>query len=256
MTTHIPSPAGVFRLDLSCDRTGFSTPPCDVHLKLLSGPISGVWTLLALVAAGTAESVARWLAADPSMENIRAASGIAPKLIRASVKELPPAWLTVSSFAKVHHLDLCADGTASWYIEGQHNQILELVRFLAKTNSALGPTEVRWQPVQVSGTTPISRRQFEVLAAAVALGYYEIPHRIDLRTLAAHAGVSLGSVSELLRRAEKTVMAHAIDSYLMDWSAVDDPSERVTNFLHSAGEPRVGSQTTLSRREADPASRR
>ena len=58
------------------------------------------------------------------------------------------------------------------------------------------------------------------------MGYYEIPHRVDLRTLATAAGVSLGSVSELLRRAEASILTHYVDSSLVHWPADEEDELR------------------------------
>jgi hypothetical protein len=54
------------------------------------------------------------------------------------------------------------------------------------------------------------------------MGYYDIPHNLDLRTLAATMGISLGSVSELLRRGESAVIMNYVDSLA---SAPWDPLE-------------------------------
>ncbi|MEA3136400.1 MAG: hypothetical protein QOJ26_1075 [Thermoplasmata archaeon] len=221
--------ATVHRIDLPCDQTGFTTPPFDVHLKFLPSPATGEgWTLLAHAAAGKPDILARWLKLHPGIEQVRVAPGIAPKLFRASAAILPPAWATVASFAKVHHLDLSADGSAAWFIEGVRDQVWALVQHLEiTTKPPLAANEVRCRPVQGDGlAAPISRRQFEALSTAVAMGYYEIPHRIDLRTLAARTGVSLGSVSELLRRAEGAILTHYVDSNLMGWPMTEDESLR------------------------------
>ncbi|MFA5944017.1 MAG: helix-turn-helix domain-containing protein, partial [Candidatus Thermoplasmatota archaeon] len=87
--------------------------------------------------------------------------------------------------------------------------------------------EIRCRPVLGGvGTMAISRRQFEALSTAVAMGYYEIPHRIDLRALAKTTGVSLGSISELLRRAEATILTHYVDSNLMGWPLAEEDELR------------------------------
>ena len=217
--------AAVHRIDLPCEQTGFSTPPCDVHLKFLPSPTTDEgWTLLAHAAAGKPDALARWLKPHPGITNIRVAPGIAPKLLRASVTELPAGWAVVASFAKVHHLDLSPDGNAAWFIEGVRDQIWALVQHLESIAgpAPMGATEVRCRPVVGRRSAPITRRQFEALATAVSLGYYEIPHRLDLRALAARTGLSLGSVSELLRRAEGAILTHYIDSSLMGWPIVDE----------------------------------
>lgn len=220
--------ATVHRVDLPCEQTGFSTPPFDVHLKFLPSPAAREgWTLLAHAAAGKTEVLARWLKTHPGVDQVRIAPGLAPKLFRASMATLPPAWATVASFVKVHHLDLGADGHASWFIEGVRDQVWALVQHLELSPKPLGATEVRCRPVTGDAYfSPISRRQFEALSTAVALGYYEIPHRIDLRQLAATTGVSLGSVSELLRRAEGAILTHYVDSRLMGWPQPDEDALR------------------------------
>ncbi len=229
----------VHRIDLPCERTGFSTPPFDVHIKFLPPAAGEGWTLIAHAAAGKPDVLAVWLRPHPGIEQVRAAPGIAPKLLRAKAATLPPEWAKVASYAKVHHLDLSPDGSASWFIEGVRERILALVQHLELTPQTDPPgLGIRCRPVQGDGTeAPISRRQFEVLSSAVSLGYYEIPHRIDLRTLASRAGISLGSVSELLRRAEGAVLTHYVDSNLMHWPPAagedfTDPLRPITNLLH------------------------
>jgi len=220
--------ATVHRIDLPCDRTGFSTPPHDVHIKFLPSPGQQGWTLLAHSAAGKTEALARWLKQYPGIDQVRVAPGLAPKLFRATVAALPPTWAKVASYVKVHHLDLGADGNAAWFVEGLRDQVWALVQQLdgTPTERPIGPTEVRCRPVTGSDMPIISRRQLEALSTAVALGYYEIPHRIDLRQLAATTGVSLGSVSELLRRAEGVILTHYVDSRLMGWPSPDEDALR------------------------------
>lgn len=226
--------ASIHRIDLPCEQTGFTTPPFDVHLKFLPSPADGAgWTLLAHAAAGKPDILARWLGQHPGIDKVRVAPGLAPKLFRASTEVLPPAWADVASFAKVHHLDLAADGHAAWFIEGVRDQVWALVQHLEATKApvAAGPSSgarpaVRCRPVPGDGRATLSRRQFEALSTAVAMGYYEIPHRIDLRTLAAATGVSLGSVSELLRRAEGAILTHYVDANLMGWPMSEEDELR------------------------------
>ena len=231
--------AAVHRIDLPVAQTGFTTPPCDVHIKFLPSPATNEgWTLLAHAAAGKPDALARWLKPHPAITDIRVAPGIATKLLRARAAVLPGEWATVASFTKVHHLDLAPDGNAAWFVEGVRDQVWALVRHLEQSSTApLGSTEVRCRPVVGNDRgAPITRRQFEALATAVSLGYYEIPHRLDLRTLAARTGLSLGSVSELLRRAEGAILTHYIDSSLMGWPPNDElepnPFRPASNLLN------------------------
>lgn len=214
--------ARVHRIDLTCDQTGFlCPPPFDVHIKFLPNlpPLQG-WTLLAHAAAGRPNALASWLAEHPGIKDIRVEPGLAPKLLRAKVAALPDLWAAALSYVRVHHLDLSAEGHASWFIEGSKKDVHAFLEDLGRRQDIpLQATEVRVRRVDPEGRAPITRRQFETLATAVAMGYYEIPHRLDLRALATQAGVSLGSFSELLRRAEAAVLIHYVDSSLMGWPA-------------------------------------
>src|SRR6185369_14839445 len=109
---------------------------------------------------------------------------------------------------------------------GVRERIIDMIRQLDLVPHGFTlPSDVRCRPVLDGGMeAPLSRRQFEALSSAVALGYYEIPHRLDLRDLAARTGISLGSVSELLRRAEGLVLTRYVDANLMRWPA--PPTER------------------------------
>lgn len=230
--------ATVHRIDIPCEQTGFTTPPFDVHLKFLASPADGEpWTLLCHAAAGKPDILARWLRTQPGIDDVRVAPGIAPKVFRAKTAAVPPTWALVAAFVKVHHLDLAADGHASWFIEGVRDQVWALVQHLEATTPEASKTNVRCRPVHEGrGEAPITRRQFEALSTAVALGYYEIPHRLDLRALAKKTGLSLGSVSELLRRAEGAILTHYIDSCLMGWpvdeqAAIPDVFRSMENIV-------------------------
>lgn len=215
--TSAKSLSTAFRIDIPCERTGFSTPPFDVHIKFL--PADGAWTLVAHAAAGKPDALARWLRPHIGIDRVRVAPGIAPTVLRARAPALPKEWAAVASLVTVHHLDLGTDGSASWFVDGTRERIQELVHSLGLSpGPGWGAREVRGRPVyDLPSDSPISRRQFEALASAVALGYYEIPHRVDLRAIALLSGISLGSLSELLRRAETAVLTQYVDAHLMKW---------------------------------------
>jgi hypothetical protein len=218
-----PGTPAVHRIDMPIEQAGFPAPPCPVQLKFLPSPQAGGWTLLANVLPGDTRDVAAWLAGQEGFGDVSVAPGIAPRLVRARAAALPPAWSEVATFVAVHHLDLRGPN-ASWFVEAGRNDLAALLQRLRSTGpSGHGAAAIRCRAIQVQGRpAAITRRQQEVLSTAVALGYYEIPHRIDLRSLARHTGVSLGSVSELLRRAESTVLSHHVDASLLAWSGADE----------------------------------
>jgi hypothetical protein len=215
----------VHRIDIPCQKSGFTAPPYDVHIKFLPPAQPGEpWTLLAHAAAGKPDALARWLRTHAGIEQVRVAGGLAPKVLRAKAALLPSAWAAVSTFVRVHHLNLAPDGHASWFVEGTREQVLAMVNLLDIAQQIpSSPSDVRCRPVRpLQNEPPISRRQFEALSSAVALGYYEIPHRLDLRALGQKTGISLGSISELLRRAEGAVLTHYVDSHLLSWPEISE----------------------------------
>jgi hypothetical protein len=203
------------RVDLPCDATGLGTPPFEVHLKMF--PAGEQWTLVAHAQAGKLERVAKWLRLRLPVEEMRMAPGLAPKVLRARVAAPPPAWATAASFTSVQYLELAPDGHASWFVDGSREQVQAWL-------ASIEPDAViRCRPVATTpGDAHITRRQFQVLSVAVALGYYEVPHCLDLRTLASRVGISLGSVSELLRRGEAAVITNYVDSSVLKSPALAD----------------------------------
>lgn len=61
----------------------------------------------------------------------------------------------------------------------------------------------------------LTQRQLEAVRAAVDAGYYREPREATLADVAARLGSSTGTVGELLRRAERTVMASLADGSLV-----------------------------------------
>src|SRR3990170_3590706 len=58
------------------------------------------------------------------------------------------------------------------------------------------------RPASVRESVPLTRRQEEILAAALELGYFDYPKRIRLGDLARRLGVSKSTVSQVLRKAQ------------------------------------------------------
>lgn len=214
-----PAPSLVARrVDLPCNLVGFQPPPCKVHLKFF--PVGERWTLLTLTDPGMATKVARWLQQfGPSTTNI--APGIAPKIVRASFEKLPEAWQHMMSAVIVHYVQLTPEGAASLFVEDSPDRV---ERFVSSLRS--GTPEVRHREILAgAGRVKLTARQLEVLSLAVALGYYETPHKLTLRALAKKLGLSVGAVSELLRRGEALVITNYVDSLSESrWSDANEPA--------------------------------
>lgn len=69
-------------------------------------------------------------------------------------------------------------------------------------------------PLETRAT--LTARQKEILAEAVARGYFEFPRRISLTGLSELVGVRPSTLSEILRSAERRIMATALGMSLQD----------------------------------------
>ena len=206
------------RIDVPASALGFAAPPCTLHIKFLR--VGTAWTLVALTPPAKPPLAARWLEAyEPT--SITIAPGLSPKVLRATFVKLPPAWETVLTTVVVHYLELTPEGSASLFVEDTPAKV---ERFMAGLR--VGEPTARSRKTQ-SGPERVrlTARQLEVVSLAVALGYYEIPHKLNLRTLAKKVGLSLGAVSELLRRGEAIIVANYVDALSeAQWQASNAPA--------------------------------
>jgi predicted DNA binding protein len=58
----------------------------------------------------------------------------------------------------------------------------------------------------------ITLRQEELVRIALDLGYFEFPKRINLEELSTKLGISIGTLSEILRRGERHILSKYFDS--------------------------------------------
>jgi hypothetical protein len=193
------------RIDLNCGIVGFTPPPVHAHLKFMS--VRGHWTMLALVAPGRPAALAEWVETFRPTA-MRIAPGLAPRVLRADFDPLPAPWQRLVTAVRVHHVELTTDGMASLFVEGPVPRIERFVAGLREGKRAVASRRTLVGPERVH----ISARQLEAISMAVTLGYYEIPHRLDLRALAKRMGISHASVAELLRRGEGLIINNYIDS--------------------------------------------
>ena len=54
----------------------------------------------------------------------------------------------------------------------------------------------------------LTTRQEQIVKMALEMGYFEFPKKIKLEELSDRFGVSAGTLSEILRRAEKNILTH------------------------------------------------
>ncbi|MBI2649052.1 MAG: helix-turn-helix domain-containing protein [Thaumarchaeota archaeon] len=65
----------------------------------------------------------------------------------------------------------------------------------------------------VSQDDELTARQREVLSKAISLGFYEFPRKIDLTSLSKTVNIKPSTLSEILRNAERKILAHYGDRY-------------------------------------------
>lgn len=205
------------RVDMDCREAGFSPPPAPVYLKPQHGP-SG-WCFRVRTVAGKADAVVGWLAQwDPTV--VQAAKGVAPTTLRAEFRTLQGPWNLLEQ-VKVDHMVLIPVGTLSLVIRDEEDRVEGFVQTLGaqvpqedfRVRPYMGPDEMR--------SSGLTRRQEEVVSLAVALGYYDVPRKLNLRMIADRLGLSLGATSELIRRGESAIVAGYIDSLI----GLQDPGE-------------------------------
>lgn len=93
-------------------------------------------------------------------------------------------------------------------------------RFIARKTSdfrqVLGKLAKEGIETRIEDVAPLERkatltgRQKEIMATAVAQGYFEFPRRISLTGLSELVGVKPSTLSEILRSAERRIMANAL----------------------------------------------
>lgn len=192
------------RVDLPGAQIGFGPPPCPINLKFFEMPTG--WVLVGMTGPGKPPAAARWLESY-APASIQIAPGLSPKVLRASFDKLPPAWEKLLTSVVVHYLELTPDGSASVFIEDSSENVQRFVDAAKLTNSTARVRQTLSGPQRVR----LTARQLEILSLAVALGYYEVPHKLNLRTLAKKVGLSVGAVSELLRRGEALIVTNYVD---------------------------------------------
>jgi len=61
---------------------------------------------------------------------------------------------------------------------------------------------------RLNSVKDLTARQEEIVRMALDMGYFEFPKKIKLEELSERFGISAGTLSEILRRAEKNVLMH------------------------------------------------
>ncbi len=209
------------RLDLPAEKIGFDPPPpCKLHLKFFQ--TKGRWSVFILAPAGKMPRVEKWLQTyHPS--SYYTAPGIAPRVARMEFDALPDKLADLLNAVHVQSIWLHPEGVASVVIRDAHATVKGFVQTALAPGAGKYEVRVREsKSLDVPHKVKVTPRQSEALSLAVALGYYEVPHRIRLRDIAQKMDMSLGALSELLRRAESAVMHSFADHSLRsEWETME-----------------------------------
>lgn len=199
------------RIDVPCGVLGLGAPPCMVHLRLVRSAHD--WVLYGVTQPGRPVDVARWLS-PLSPAQVRIDPGLSPRGLRLLFEEPPGLWAGLLGLLPVRFMDLHPAGVASLFVDWD----AEVDRFLQGVEG--GRVRPAWRGLEEGVLTA---RQREAMSLAVALGYYEVPHAVDLRLLARRMGSSLGATSELLRRGESAVIHSYFDGLAASrWAGSDE----------------------------------
>jgi HTH DNA binding domain len=171
-------------------------------------PFSEKGMSLLLELKGEPEAVKRTVSAIRDLETVRQAlegTNWGDTLPLLLVLDRPPVCRAVSDSAVIC-LDCPLDSVAqpaSW-------------RFIVRGNSDFGRVLARLSKdriqTRIQSVSPmyqkaeLTGRQKEIIATAVAKGYFEFPRKISLTSLSTLVGIKPSTLSEILRRAERRIM--------------------------------------------------
>jgi hypothetical protein len=221
MPLHRPSDESISAtLEIPCKAVGFSPPPVATSVRFLRG--RGRPALLFKMEGPMIGPFSTWLTTYGPVET-RHAGGKEARTVLAIFNRLPRPWLKLIETFAIRSLILRSDGLAVLKVEAGRGSIRE---FLAR--SGVDPKSAVTSAVsrQHEPRPLLSEKQRKALAAAVADGYYDIPRRIDLRSLARKLGTSIAALSEILRRAEARLIARYFDGFAVARRPVREPGVR------------------------------
>lgn len=103
-----------------------------------------------------------------------------------------------------------ADGTVRVTAVGPADAVQSAVEDVPETMGVDVRAVGEYLAGRVDGRLELTQRQFEAVEVAVELGYYSATREATLAEVATRLECSTGTAAELLRRAERTVMANLV----------------------------------------------
>lgn len=125
----------------------------------------------------------------------------------AGTEQLFKQSLQRETLVVVPPIELRADRTALFRLVGQADQLQAAIDEFPDDVTV---DVLRIQSYDAAVGDPLSRRQREAVQVAMECGYYEVPREGDLETVADELDCAVSTTSDLLRRAESTLVRESV----------------------------------------------
>lgn len=208
------------RLELTAGDLGADPPPSRCHVRAYK-TASG-WVVLLWAPDGPSDATRAWARAQIEAGEI-AFGEIGERTTALECEALPGEWRTLFSLFGADHLILEPDGRALTQISGHRDEVGEFLVGLGDVE-AESITVLPEADERVRGDL-LTEHQERALGRAAALGYFEVPRRIQLGELSERLDMSTSALSELLRRAQGRLISAYLDDRLGGLEAVLDLEE-------------------------------
>lgn len=210
------------RLELTAGDLGADPPPSRCHVRAYK-TASG-WVVLIWAPHGPSDATQAWARSQTEADEI-AFGEVGERTVALECDSLPDKWRTLFLLFDADHLILEPDGKALTQIRGSRDEIGEFL---------VGLGELETESVKVLPEADdrvrediLTEHQERALGRAAALGYFDVPRRIQLGELAERLDMSTSALSELLRRAQGRLISSYLDDQLGGLEAVLDLDEPV-----------------------------
>lgn len=118
-------------------------------------------------------------------------------------RPVPDRWADTLRRFDLRHVEIRPDGRTRVSLRGRRSDIQDLVADMDVADVQVLRDSPDGDHLTVEDLTP---RQETAVRTALDSGYYEVPRRVSLTELAETMGLSPSSLSELLRRAERSII--------------------------------------------------
>lgn len=200
---HAPGDRLVAQVQVPVGSLGLATPPHTLRVRLMNAGKG--WRLMAWSEDGEIEGAVTWLKELDGWTP--AATTKRPEhLVVLEAADLPSGWTWARKPTGAITLTLRPDGRASLSAEGLGKDLGPFVSYWEDQGHTVSTSAVPSPIAPDIGAGILTRRQSEALSRAAAAGYYDIPRRVRLEDLAGEMDMSMGGLSELLRRAESRLV--------------------------------------------------